>query len=139
MRRFALAGIVVLGSAPAAHADDRTYSEHVVLADTASVAVLVGTRSPLVGLSGYALLAPAVHVAHGEVQRAAVSLAMRLVPVASVATLERCDGGEAALGCGLGHLALGVVGALAVTVIDAFVVANGESSPVVAPIMRASF
>lgn len=114
MRRFALAGIVVLGSAPAAHADDRTYSEHVVLADTASVAVLVGTRSPLVGLSGYALLAPAVHVAHGEVQRAAVSLAM-------------------------GHLALGVVGALAVTVIDAFVVANGESSSVVASIMRATF
>ena len=134
-----LAAAAVLPAAPAAHADDHSYGEQIAIADAASVAVLVGTKSPPVGLAGYALLAPAVHVAHGQGDRAAVSLAMRLIPVASAATLDRCEGGEAALGCGLGHIGLGVLGALVVTAVDVFVVADGEAPAMMAPILGARF
>jgi len=132
-----LAAVVMM--APDARADGEPYVEQIVLADAASVAILAGTKSPLVGLSGYAVLAPAVHVAHGQADRAALSLALRLVPIASVAAIDRCEGGEAALGCALGRLAIGVFGAIAVTALDAFVVADGESPPTMLPILGARF
>src|SRR5687768_7544812 len=114
MRHIAFAAaIAVVSAASPAHADDPDYVEQVVVADVTTVVLLVAVhRSPALGLSSYALLAPALHLAHGHADRAAASLALRLIPVASLATLERCGGGETALGCGLGHVFFGVAGAL---------------------------
>ena len=149
LHRMRITNIVVLIVATlavdlrTAHADDQDYGEQIVLADVASMGVLyTATRlakrtesdqdSKLVigaGLGGYLLFAPAVHlIGHGREDRAALSIGMRLVPTAALLSIDRCDGGEEALGCILGHLLLATVGALAVSAVDAFVVADGESA-----------
>lgn len=135
-----IAAVSAVSAVRPARADEPDYVEQVVIADVTTVVLLVAVhRSPALGLSSYALLTPALHLAHGEADRAAASLALRLIPVASLATLERCEGGEAALGCGLGHVFFGVAGALAVTAIDAFVIADGDAASTAVPLLRGSF
>jgi hypothetical protein len=139
----------LVASGPA-RADDRDYGEQIALADVASLGVLVAatrvaarrdtdrayTIAIAVGLGSYAVVAPAVHlIGHRQADRAAASLAMRLVPVASFASIGRCGGGEAAVGCVVGRVLLAVVGAVAASAIDVFVVADGpahEPVPVIA-------
>jgi hypothetical protein len=137
--RAASAAVMVVAAAQPARAGD-DYIEQIVVADAASVALVVGMRdTPAVGLASYALLSPAVHLAHGQGDRAIVSLAMRALPVLSIATLERCEGGESALGCGLVHVYVGFLGGLAASAVDAFVVADGDPPIVSAPLYRGSF
>jgi hypothetical protein len=135
-----LAALAVVAFARPAAADDDAYIEQVVLVDAASIGLLVGVRdTPAVGIVSYALLAPNVHLAHGQGDRVVASLAMRAVPVLSVVTLGGCGGGESALGCGLGNVFLGVAAALAVTAIDAFVVADGDAPPAAMALARGRF
>lgn len=141
MRTLAIVAAFAATSAiPSARADDQGYGEQIMFADAGSIGLLVGVHdTPALGIASYAVLAPAVHLAHGQGERAVASLAMRLVPVASVASLARCEGGETGLGCALGFLLLGVVGALTVTAIDSFVIADGDAPPAAVPLMRGTF
>jgi hypothetical protein len=131
--------VVLLASPPQARADDQDYGEHIALADAASVGAfyvanrLTGddgsARVTLgVGLGSYLLLSPAVHlIVHGREDRAAISFAMRLVPVTVLASTGRCGGGEEAISCVIGHLMLGVVGLVVATAVDVFAVSEGPA------------
>lgn len=135
-----LAVLVVLqASPPQARADDQDYGEQIALADAASVGAfyaanrLAGSEGSAkvtlaVGLGSYLVLSPAVHlIVHGQEDRAAVSFAMRLVPVTLLASTGRCGGGEEATACVVGHLLLGVVGLVAATAVDVIVVSDGTA------------
>ncbi len=77
-----------------------------------------------IGVVGYFLGSPVIHVAHGRVVPAIVSLAMHVgLPYAGVrlgAKAEDCPAHEYADGCGIGGALIGLgIGVLAATAIDA--------------------
>jgi hypothetical protein len=87
-----------------------------------------------VGVLGYALGAPLVHVGHGHAGKALASVSMRIVaPIAGAFVgfgMADCDGHDAESYCDLDAAAEGfLLGALAAVVIDATVIANEDVRP----------
>lgn len=143
---------LVVHSAPA-HAQERTpgYAEQTLLADGASVALVVtgalvsgsnndaGAALSVVGVGGFGLASPIIHAAHGRWDRAGISLAMRVlgVPLAGATgalvgaaawhdSLPGDERGYSSLrGLVVGGLVGFGVGAITIAAVDAAVLARG--------------
>jgi hypothetical protein len=141
IRRPALAASLIAVSASVAHADPRWYGRPTVLLDLSSDVVIVGGAAlesgPLVGLgvAGYVLGGPTVHIAEGAWDRAWGSFGLRLgLPLlGGLAGHTAClddSGFLRCVGSALGGALLGVVAA---QVLDPLLLTYAEERPDPAP------
>ena len=121
-------------SAGATRVETHSYGLQIAGVDVAVLAGAAATKSSNVGVGGYLLGGPLVHLAHGHVGRALGSAALRAgLPVAGAllggslgdSRCEREDNPEEL--CGLEEMAAGlVIGAAAASLVDATVLAREE-------------
>lgn len=114
------------------------YGWQTILVDAASIAVMIGGvnhgggAGPVVGLVGYTVGGPIVHVANGEGGRAGASLAVRVLLPAAGAALgyasyhKSTNPNAMDFGPGLDAAVLGFVGGLVACVIDAAAIARHD-------------
>ena len=113
-----------IGSDRSAASSSRSYAWYgweMLPADAVSFLLVIYVKdTPGVGAATYATVPPAIHVANGQIGRAAISFGLRLVPAALAAASPRCARSDED-GCGL--IVLALASGLVVSLVDDFVLA----------------